>query len=102
MADRVFKGDRTIDGAEVTVDGAVLDPSLAVKTFTDHGFDWSYEGTSPLQLALAILVVHLGDPAEALELSEDFMIRVVANFGNEWEMSSTDIDTAIRNIRAAV
>lgn len=98
MVNKVFQGDRTIDGAEVTVDGAALDPRLGLKTFTDHGFDWSYEGESPRQLALAILSEHLGDDARALELTEDFMTRVVANFDNEWEMTSADIDTAIANI----
>ena len=100
MADRVFHGDRTIDGALVTVDGDSLDPCLGVKTFTDHGFDWSYEGASPRQLALAILMQHLGDQAEALALTEAFMTRVVANFGNEWEMTSADLDAAIANIRS--
>lgn len=100
MADRIYMGDRTIDGAEVTVDGTALDPQLALKTFTDHGFDWSYEGASPRQLALAILTEHLGDGAQALELVEPFMIRVVANFNNEWQMTSADIDTALGHIRA--
>ena len=99
MTNRVFRGDRTIDGAEVTVDGAALDQRLSLKTFTDHGFDWSYEGDSPRQLALAILAEHLDDDAAALKLAEHFMIRVVANFGNEWEMTTADIDTAIANIR---
>ena len=99
MADRVFQGDRTIDGVQVTVDGATLDPRLDVKTYTDHGFDWSYEGASPRQLALAILVEHLGATQPAIDLTEDFMARVVANFDNEWEMTSADIETAIANIR---
>ena len=99
MAERLFQGDRTIDGAQVTVDGTDLDPCLGVKSYTDHGFDWSYEGDSPRQLALAILVEHLGNATDAQSLTEDFMTRVVANFGNEWEMTSADIDTAIANIR---
>lgn len=98
MTERVFKGDRTIDGAEVTVDGSTLDPRLGLKTFTDYGFDWSYEGDSPRQLALAILAAHLGEDVRALDLTEAFMIRVVANFDNEWEMTSADIDNAIANI----
>ena len=100
MADRIYRGDRTIDGAEVTVDGTELDPRLSLKTFTDYGFDWSYEGASPRQLALAILAEHMGDDTEALRLAEDFMVRVVANFDNEWEMTSADIDAALANIRA--
>jgi len=99
MPNRTFRGDRTIDGADVTVDGASLDPRLSLKTFTDHGFEWSFEGDGPRQLALAILAEHLTDDGEALALSENFMARVVANFGNEWEMSTTDIDTALSNIR---
>ena len=100
MPDHVYRGDRTIDGAEVTVDGAPLDQRLSTKTFTDHGFEWSYEGDGPRQLALAILVEHLGDEASAIDLSGPFMARVVANFNNEWEMSSADIDAALANIRA--
>ena len=100
MGSKIFRGDRTIDGAEVTVDGQPLDPRLALRTFTDHGFDWSYEGASPRQLALAILAEHLDDENDALGLAEAFMLRVVANFNNEWEMSSADIDAAITNIRA--
>lgn len=101
MSDRVYLGDRTIDGAQVTVDATALDPYLGVKAFTDHGFDWSYEGASPRQLALAILMEHLGDQTQALNLTEAFMTRIVANFNNEWEMTSADIEAAIANIRAA-
>lgn len=100
MAGRTYRGDRTIDGAEVTVDGNDLDPRLSLKFFTDHGFDWSYEGDSPRQLALAILMEHLGDETQALNLTEDFMIRIVANFNNEWEMTTADIEAALVNIRS--
>ncbi|MBY8975927.1 hypothetical protein KHP62_08930 [Rhodobacteraceae bacterium NNCM2] len=101
MSDRKYKGDRTIDGAEVTVDGAPLDQRLDLHTYTDHGFEWSYEGDGPSQLALAILAEHLGNDAEAKQFCPAFMSRVVANFGNEWEMSSADIDLALANIRAS-
>ena len=49
----------------------------------------------PRQLALALLVDHLGDKARASAMVEPFMSAVVANFGNEWEMSSADIDQAL-------
>ena len=90
-----YVGDRTIDGVKVTVDGAPLDPCISVMEFTKNGFEWSYEGPEPRQLALAILVDHLGDKDEAKALVEPFMLAVVANFENEWEMSSTDIDEAL-------
>lgn len=94
-----YVGDRTIDGVKVTVDGAPLDPCTAITEFTKNGFEWSYEGPEPRQLALALLVDHLGgkdmakDKAKALV--EPFMQAVVANFGNEWEMTSADLDEAI-------
>ena len=61
-----YLGDRTIDGVTVTVDGVPLDPRLQVKEFTKNGFEWSYEGPEPRQLALALLADHLGDDAAAM------------------------------------
>ena len=90
-----YAGDRTIDGVKVTVDGAPLDPRTDVTEFTKNGFEWSYEGPEPRQLALALLVDHLGDPSAAKARVEPFMREVVANFGNEWEMNSTDLDAAL-------
>jgi len=94
-----FVGDRTIDGIKVTVDGRPLDQRLDLHRYTANGFEWSYEGPEPRQLALAILVEHLGDSTKALVLVEPFMKGVVANFGNEWEMTSADIDAALDVLR---
>ena len=58
---KVYSGDRTIDGVKVTVDGAPLDPCINVMEFSKNGFEWSYEGPEPRQLALALLVDHLGE-----------------------------------------
>jgi hypothetical protein len=90
-----YVGDRTIDGVKVTVDGAALDPCVDVMEFTKNGFEWSYEGPEPRQLALAMLVDHLVDRGTAKAAVEPFMRAVVANFNNEWEMTSTDIDQAL-------
>ena len=90
-----YSGDRTIDGVKVTVDGAPLDPCMNVMEFSKNGFEWSYEGPEPRQLALALLVDHLGDDTAAKAAVEPFMRAVVANFGNEWEMSSDDLDFAL-------
>ncbi|MEM7190497.1 MAG: DUF6166 domain-containing protein [Pseudomonadota bacterium] len=96
-----YRGDRTIDGLLVTVDGDVLNDQQSVAVFSDCGFEWSYEGDGPKQLALAILVRHLGDDATAQDLADPFMRRVVANFGNDWEMKGADIDAALENIKGA-
>ena len=90
-----YAGDRTIDGVKVTVDGNPLDPCTAVAEFSKNGFEWSYEGPEPRQLALALLVDHLRDNEKAKTSVELFMKAVVANFENEWEMTSADIDEAL-------
>lgn len=90
-----YVGDRTIDGVKVTVDGTPLDPRTDVMEFTRNGFEWSYEGPEPRQLALALLVDHLGDKESAKAWVEPFMQAIVANFENEWEMTSIDIDEAL-------
>jgi hypothetical protein len=93
-----YEGKRTIDGLVVTVDGSRLDERYDVKRFTKFGFEWTYEGASPHQLALAILVHHLGDPASAVALSEPFMKGVVANLDNDWTLESGDIDAFLRGV----
>ena len=90
-----YVGDRTIDGVKVTVDGTPLDPRTDVIEFTKNGFEWSYEGPEPRQLSLALLVDHLGDKDRARAWVEPFMQAIVANFENEWEMTSIDIDEAL-------
>jgi len=93
-----YRGDRTIDGVQVTVDGRRLEERTDVKAYSANGFEWSYEGPEPRQLALALLCDHLRDPAKALPFVEPFMISVVANFDNEWEMTSADIEAALAGL----
>ncbi|MBN9052137.1 MAG: hypothetical protein J0H78_21990 [Rhizobiales bacterium] len=95
-----FEGLRTIDGLKVTVDGRSLPEHYEVKQFTKYGFEWTYEGDSPQQLALAILVEHTGDPSKAIRLSEPFMKSVVANLDNDWTLTGAEIDTALQSIEA--
>jgi hypothetical protein len=90
-----FEGKRTIDGLVVTVDGRRLDEHYDVKRFTKYGFEWTYEGDSPQQLALAILFEHLGDKARAIALSQPFMTKIVANLDNDWTLGSGEISAFI-------
>jgi hypothetical protein len=92
---KVYEGRRTIDGLVVTVDDNRLDEHYDVKRFTKFGFEWSYEGASPQQLALAILVEHLGDNQRAIRLAEPFMKKVVANLDNDWRLTGGEIDEAL-------
>ena len=88
----VYEGKRTIDGLRVTADGRKLDEHYDVKRFTKYGFEWTYEGESPQQLALAILYDHLGDKDRAIRLSQPFMTEIVANFDNDWTIDGQEID----------
>ena len=98
---KTFCGDRTIDGVKVTVDGKPLDQRLDLDRYTANGFEWSYEGPEPRQLSLAILAAHLDDAVRAKALAEPFMKAIVANFGNDWEMTSADIDAALAELGMA-
>jgi hypothetical protein len=98
---KTYEGRRTIDGLVITVDGKRLDEHYDVKRFTKYGFEWTYEGESPQQLALAILYDFLGDRDRAVVLSEPFMKQVVANLDNDWVLTGADIDTFLRSKAAA-
>jgi hypothetical protein len=93
---KTYEGQRTIDGLVATVDGKRLDEHYEVKRFTKFGFEWTYEGDSPQQLALAILYDHLGDKDRAIRLSEPFMKTVIANLDNDWTLGSGEIDAFLR------
>jgi hypothetical protein len=92
----VYEGKRTMDGLAVTVDGKKLDEHYEVKRFTKYGFEWTYEGDSPQQLALAVLYDRLGDKDRALRLSEPFMKEIVANLDNDWTLTGQEIDAFLR------
>jgi hypothetical protein len=101
MADpiKLYRGGRSLDGAVVTVDGRPLAPRRDLRHLSATGFEWTYEGAGPAQLALALLADHLGDDAQALALYEPFMRTVVAELDNSWELTSADIDAALAGLR---
>ena len=89
---KTYQGQRTIDGLVVTVDGNKLPEHYEVKRFTKRGFEWTYEGESPQQLAVAILYDYLGDKERAVSMSGTFMKDIVANLDNDWTLSGGDIN----------
>ena len=92
---KTYEGWRDLDGANVTVDDKPLPPRLDLKALSKAGFEWTYEGAGPAQLALALLADHLGDDAAALRHYERFMREVVAVLDNAWRLTSADIDAAL-------
>jgi len=93
---KVYEGGRSLDGAVVTVDGKPLNPRFDLKRFSAMGFEWTYEGDGPRQLALALLADHFGDDQKALALTENFMREVVSVLDNAWSLTSEEIDAALR------
>jgi Family of unknown function (DUF6166) len=91
-----YQGKRTIDGLVVTVDGNRLPEHYEVKRFTKYGFEWTYDGESPRQLALAILFDYLGDGNRAIALSAPYMKDVIANLDNDWTLTGDDVDAYLR------
>jgi hypothetical protein len=92
---KVYEGGRSLDGAIVTVDGKPLPPRHDLRLLSRAGFEWTYEGAGPAQLALALLADHLGDDKAALAAYERFMREVVAQLDNAWRLTSADIDAAL-------
>jgi hypothetical protein len=92
---KIYEGARSLDGAIVTVDGKPLPPRFDLRALSKAGFEWTYEGAGPAQLALALLADHLGDDGEALRQYESFMREVVALLDNAWRLTSDDIDAAL-------
>lgn len=92
---KVYEGGRSLDGAVVTVDGVPLNPRFDLQQFSPMGFEWTYEGDGPRQLALALLADHLGDDQKARALTERFMRDVVSLLDNAWCLTSDEIDAAL-------
>jgi len=99
---KTYRGGRSLDGAVATVaegdQTRRLDPRVDLKRLSATGFEWTYEGAGPAQLALALLADHLGDD-EAMRLYEPFMRAVVAELDNSWELTSADIGAALAELR---
>jgi hypothetical protein len=93
---KTYEGKRTIDGLVVTVNGVPLNEHYEVKRYTKYGFEWSYEGDSPRQLALAILFDYLRDKPRAIRLVEGFTKGIVANLDNDWSIPGDRIDAFLQ------
>lgn len=92
---KTYEGARSLAGAIVTVDGRPLPPRRDLKLLSKAGFEWTYQGAGPAQLALALLAEHFGDDGKALLHYERFMREVVADLDNAWRLTSADIDAAL-------
>jgi len=78
----------------VTLNGSTFDPvpSQALVNHSLDGFSWSYSGSGPSQLALAILLNEFGEDV-ALENYMNFRDDIIARFAREddWTLTSEDV-----------
>ena len=93
---KTYTGTRTIDGLDVRVDDQPLSEHTDIHIFSRTGFEWTYEGSGPKQLAFAILMDHLNDKDKALQVVDGFMTEIVANLANDWSLTSEDVEKAIK------
>src|ERR1700709_1140157 len=95
---KTYEGERGLSGAVATVDGRPLDPRFDLARFNKTGFEWTYNGPGPKQLALALLADHLGDNAPALALCDAFTRDGGASLDNAWRWTSADIEAGLVKI----
>jgi hypothetical protein len=99
-----YLGERTPDGCEVAVfdtNGPAypLAPRLDLRNHSPTGYEWSYSGSGPAQLALALLADALADDEMALKHYQDFKFKVVARLPRDkWEMSEEDIRQTVAEL----
>ncbi len=94
-----YHGRRGPEGTVVTVGGKPLDPRRDLRSLSDGGFEWGYDGGGPGQLALAILADHFDDDNRALGEFKRFRSGVIAAIkGDEWSLDGTQIDNALMGI----
>ena len=84
------------DDFHVTMNGSYFDhkPSLTVVNHSHDGFSWSYSGSGPAQLALAILLNETGSKYTAIYWYPDFKSLLLANIPrnvNGFRIRSDDV-----------
>ena len=68
------------------------------RKLVDHslGFEWSYAGSGPAQLALALLLDATSDKEVALRYYQDFKWDYVAKWTMDWEITANEINEWIK------
>lgn len=100
MLQKVYRGQRTREGASVTVNGLPLNPRHDLYNHSPDEFEWGYGGSGPAQLSLALLADHLGNDSEALAHYQDFKFAVVAGLsGDSWTLTDEQISQALQELQ---
>lgn len=105
---KIYEGSRGPGGRPLVCvrEGALRRELAARKDLANHspdGFEWSYAGSGPAQLALAILADHFGDDRRALAIYQSFKFKIIAALPREqWLLTEDRVETSVREIEAAV
>lgn len=93
---KTYQGRRVPGKCIVTVHptGHMIKARLDLVNHSPTGFEWSYEGSGPTQLALAVLADYFGDKdALAVDLHQAFKRDVVSKFPKEgWTLTAAEIE----------
>lgn len=90
-------GDRRSVLVYIGLNWRELDPRLDLVRHSPDGFNWSYGGSGPSQLALAICADALGDDAQAMRVYQQFKNAFVAlQQGDEWEISAAEVRAMVQ------
>ncbi len=96
---KIYRGERTSSGCEVTVNGEPLGARIDLRNYSANGFEWGYDGGAPRQLALAILAEHFSDAADALLHHEKFLLNFVVGVRDDnWTLTSAEVDSALSDV----
>ena len=87
-------------GSVFKQNGEPLNPRFDLANKSPTGFSWSYRGSGPAQLALAILADYLRDENATLAHYQAFKEKVIAALPEqlEWTLSRIDIEHALTAI----
>lgn len=76
---------------------------LDIADHSPTGFEWSYAGSGPAQLALALLADALGDEDKALTLHQAYKQDVITRLPQlEWQLTEQDVIEAAQRLADAV
>ena len=103
---KVYHGRRTEHGCAVDVEENgecyLLNPRLDLRNHSPTGFEWSYSGSGPAQLALALAADVLQDDDKAQEIYQRLKFKLVAGLPHEeWVLTEKRLRTMIDAIEQA-
>lgn len=105
---KTYIGERTPDGCQVVVvDSArpdasyLLPPRHDLRNHSPDGFNWSYSGSGPAQLSLALLADALGDDRRAERVYQRFKQRVISRLiGDHFTLTADEIRQTVTALEA--